>query len=70
LPACFLPRGAYGNNPAPYLTAELGHPEQLSQLGIYHQSFARMREEKVINGAAELFSFGTHPLDHLLLERV
>jgi hypothetical protein len=29
-----------------------------------------MQEEKVIDGAAELFSFGTHLLDHLLLGRV
>jgi len=70
LPAFLLPRGANGSNPPSGFTTELGYPEQLFGLGLYHQGLARMREEKVVDGTAELLSFGTHPLDHLLWGRV
>jgi hypothetical protein len=70
LPAFVLARGADGSNPAPGLTTELSHPEQLLHLRLYHQGLARVREEKVVDDAAELLSFVIHPLDHLLWGRL
>jgi hypothetical protein len=70
LPAFLQARGAYGSNPAASLTAEVGQPEQLLSLRLYHQGLARMRQEKVIDGTAELVSFVVHPLNHLLWTRL
>jgi hypothetical protein len=66
LPAFLLPRGAKGSNPPSGFTTELSYPKQLLDLGLYHQGLARMREEKVVDGTAQLLSFRAHPLDHLL----
>jgi len=65
-----LPGGSARTNPTPRLTTELSHLEQFLDLRLYHQSLARMTEEKVVDGATELIYFGTHPIDHLLLGRV
>jgi hypothetical protein len=70
LPAFLLPRGANGSDPAAGLAAELGDAEQLLHLGLYHQGLMRTREEKVVDGAAELVSFVSHLLDRLLSGRV
>jgi hypothetical protein len=70
LPTFLLPRGADGSDPAAGLAAELGDAEQLLQLGLYHQGLVRAREKKVVDGAAELFGFVAHPLDHLLSIRI
>jgi hypothetical protein len=48
----------------------VSYPKQLPSLRLYHQGLARMRGEKVIDDAAELFSFAVHPGDHLLPERL
>jgi hypothetical protein len=66
LPAFLQPGGSESSNPAPRLTTELSHPEQCPNLRLYHQSLARMTEEKVVDGATELVYFGIHPIDHLL----
>jgi hypothetical protein len=39
-------------------------------LRLYHYGLMRTREEKVVDGAAELISFVVHSLDHLLSGRV
>jgi len=70
LPAFLPPRGADGSNPATSITAELGKPKQLLNLRLYHQGLARMREEKVVDGATQFLSFVLHALDHLLWGRL
>jgi hypothetical protein len=70
LPALLLLRGANGSNPVAGLAAELGDAEQLLHLGLYHQGLVRVREEKVVDGAAEPFDFVGHALDHLLSGRI
>jgi hypothetical protein len=67
LPALLLLRGTNGSNPVTGLAAELGNAEQLLHLRLYHQGLVRVREEKVVDGAAEPFGFVGHALDHLLL---
>jgi hypothetical protein len=70
LPSLLLPSGADGGNPTASLTTELGDVEQLLQLRLYHQGLPGLREEKAVDGAAELVSLVTHALDHLLCGRL